>query len=55
MPDRISRNQFAETMLEKLDEENEFLRKIIFSDETKFRRFREGKAGATRAHEVRTL
>jgi hypothetical protein len=41
--DRISRNQFAVTMLERLDEDNEFLRKIMFSDETKFHRFRDGE------------
>jgi hypothetical protein len=31
---RISRDQFAVTMLQKLDEDNEFLRKVTFSDET---------------------
>jgi hypothetical protein len=34
--DRISRNIFAVAVIEKLDENNEFLRKIIFSDEIKF-------------------
>jgi hypothetical protein len=31
---KISRDQFAVTMLEKLDEDNEFLKNVTFSDET---------------------
>jgi hypothetical protein len=34
--DRVDRKEFAVTMLEKLDEDNEFLRKIMFSDEATF-------------------
>jgi hypothetical protein len=33
---RIAHNQFEVTTLEKLDEDNEFLRKIMFSDEGTF-------------------
>jgi hypothetical protein len=37
MPDdRIAHNQFAVTMLQTLDKNNEFLRKITFSDEAIF-------------------
>jgi hypothetical protein len=34
--DRVARKEFAVTMLEKLDEDNDFLRKIMFSDEATF-------------------
>jgi hypothetical protein len=36
LDDRIACNQFAVTMLEKLDEDNEFLRKNMFSSELSF-------------------
>jgi hypothetical protein len=34
--DRIAYNQFAVTMFENMDKDNEFLRKIMFSDEVTF-------------------
>jgi uncharacterized protein YpiB (UPF0302 family) len=34
--DRVARKKFAVTMLEKVDEDNELLRKIMFSDEAAF-------------------
>jgi hypothetical protein len=34
--DRVARKEFAVTMLEKLDEDHDFLRKIMFSDEATF-------------------
>jgi hypothetical protein len=33
---RVARKEFAMTMLEKLDEDKEFQRKIMFSDEATF-------------------
>jgi hypothetical protein len=37
VPDvRIAHNQFAATMLEKLDKDNEFLKKTTFSDQATF-------------------
>jgi hypothetical protein len=36
LDDRVAHKEFAVTMLEKLNEVSEFLRKIIFADETIF-------------------